>query len=160
MKTKVVSFYVKVVSFLLMLLGFQSCNTAMVEYGTPSATFKVKGKVQDSDTKEPIKNVRAVLVRVQHHENSNQKIENIYETDTVYTNNAGEFSTSVTSFPKSNVEFKIKFADVDDVENGEYESKDVEVIFDNPEYQGGSGSWYKGEAAENIGTIDLEPVKD
>ena len=159
MKTRVVSFYAKVVSFLLMLLGFQSCNTAMVEYGTPSATFKVKGKVQDSDTKEPIKNVRAVLVRVQHHENSNQKIENIYETDTVYTNNAGEFSTSVTSFPKSNVEFKIKFDDVDGIENGEYESKDVEVIFENPKYEGKSGNWHEGEVTKNIGAIDLKSAK-
>ena len=160
MKTRVVSFYAKVLSFLLMLFGFQSCDTGMAEYGTPSATFKVKGKVQDNDTKEPVKNIRAVLVRVQQYESSNQKIENIYETDTVYTNNAGEFSTSVTSFPGSNVEFKIKFADVDGTENGEYESKDVEVIFDNPRYEGKSGSWHEGEVTKNVGTIDLEPVNE
>ena len=160
MKTKVVSFYAKVLSFLLMLLGFQSCNMGGEEYGTPSATFKVKGKVQDSDTKEPVKNVRAVLVQMRQYETPDEKTENSYETDTVYTNAAGEFSTSVTSFPNNKVEFKMKFVDVDGAENGAYESKDVEVIFDNPKYEGKSGSWYSGVATKDIGTIDIEPVKE
>ena len=55
MKTKALSFYVKIVSFFFVLLGFQSCypepepepepGKAMPMYGVPAAEFKVK--IQD-----------------------------------------------------------------------------------------------------------------
>ena len=164
MKTKALSFCTKILSFFLILLGFQSCEkrggrTTCCEYGVPSATFKVKGKVQDSETGKPVKDIRAVLVKM-HSNTPDEKMESIYETDTVYTNAAGEFDASINSFPENNVEFKVKFADIDGDENGKYESKDIEVIFDNPKYEGKSGNWYSGETTKNIETINLESVKE
>ena len=75
MKTKALSFYVKVLSFLLVLFGFQSCYPEPTEpeqepriaptYGVPAAEFKVKlqdynGGGGNRDEGEATKNIEIV----------------------------------------------------------------------------------------------------
>ena len=53
----------RALSGLLMLFGFVSCDNGggdiPVEYGMPSAKYRVKGKVIDADTQEPVPGYRS-----------------------------------------------------------------------------------------------------
>lgn len=53
----------RALSGLLMLFGFVSCDNGggdiPVEYGMPSAKYRVKGKVIDADTQEPVSGHRS-----------------------------------------------------------------------------------------------------
>lgn len=52
----------RALSGLLMLFGFVSCDNGggdiPVEYGMPSAKYRVKGKVIDADTQEPVPGIK------------------------------------------------------------------------------------------------------
>jgi putative lipoprotein (rSAM/lipoprotein system) len=54
----------RALSGLLMLFGFVSCDNGggdiPVEYGMPSAKYRVKGKVIDADTQEPVPGIEVV----------------------------------------------------------------------------------------------------
>ena len=155
MKLKLRSFYSKILSACLVLLGFSACEVFTVdEYGSPSAKYKVLGKVVSSnDEKKPIENIRVVMV-----ENVNEENKLYLYGDTTYTDSGGKFEINRHDFPYS--QFKIKIQDVDGADNGLFEDMEQVIEFSNSDYKGGSGNWYKGEAQKDMGTIEINPKQE
>ena len=154
MRQGALSLYSKIISFLILLLGYTSCDDPVDEYGTPAARYKVSGKVvsADGDKKQAIKGIRVVVI-----DNVDENEEKYVAGDTTYTSTEGLFEINRHDFPRK--DFKIKFQDIDGTDNGEFDEK-IEVIdFKNAEYKGGSG-WYKGEATKDMGTVELTSKKD
>ncbi len=117
---------------ILSLLGFTGCETTSGkdEYGSPHADYTVKGKVVDKATQEPIPGVRV----------------SYYPDASTTTDTDGEFELT------TNHEVQVLLVDdVDDDENGAYESEEIPLDFSEAEHTPGSG-WYKGEytLTENV----------
>lgn len=135
MKKIVLKKYNVLIAFLLSLLGFAtSCEKGggmIVEYGTPSATFKVLGIViNESDV--PIEGVQVVMF-----------------PDSTLTDANGHYEVSIREFP-GDQSFTVKYKDVDGTVNGEYIQKDSVVSFVNNQYQNGDGSWYDGIVSKEV----------
>ena len=145
-------FYSQLLSFCLVLLGFNSCqkDDPVDEYGVPSAKYRVKGKIVSKGTPNtPIKDIRVVMI--------NNVEENEYEYvrgDTTYTNSNGTFDITREDFPQN--KFKIKIDDVDEDANGSFDNQTIIIDFENENYTGGN-SWYKGEASIEMDDIELSP---
>ena len=141
MKRKILIKSNKLISILLSLLGIggsftlTNCGgTKSAEYGTPTATFKIYGKVTSEDGDQiPYIKVKAAM----------------HNSDSSYTNEAGEYTLVLGSFP-SDQDFHMEYNDVDGPSNGSYQTKDSTVSFVNPQFQNGDGSWYKGEATKKV----------
>jgi putative lipoprotein (rSAM/lipoprotein system) len=158
MRKKLFTLSTKMLAAALTALGFAGClkddpgeDHIKLMYGTPSATFKVKGKVVSAESGTPVKNIRVVLVEVRE----GQEIIP-YRLDTVYTHSGGEFSLANRTFP-SEAEFRVKLEDIDGEENGLFESKNITVVFERPKFTNGTG-WYAGETEKDLKTVELEPV--
>lgn len=151
MKIKIQALYSSLISFLLVALGFNSChNDPVDEYGTPSAKYKVRGKVVSKEnTAEAIKDIRVVMI-----ENVNESDIRHMEGDTVYTNQEGVFEINSTRFLQN--DFKVKIADVDGDKNGSFKDRELVIEFEKSDYIGGNG-WYEGEASKDLGKVELEP---
>jgi putative lipoprotein (rSAM/lipoprotein system) len=145
MKRNILKKYNRLISILLSLLGiggsfnFTSCDgTGQVEYGTPSATFKIYGKVTSEEGEQiPYIKVKSAL----HYDSS-------------YTNENGDYTLVLNSFP-SDQDFYMEYSDVDGALYGSYQTKDTIVEFNDPQFENGDGSWYSGEASKKV-DIQLE----
>jgi putative lipoprotein (rSAM/lipoprotein system) len=139
--------YRMVITALLASLGF-SCMpwgwNAVAEYGTPSATYKVKGIVVSEADDSPIKGIRATL--------KTNLIHYKYDIDTTYTDNEGFFFLEGVEFPNQNL--IIELIDVDD---GSFISMEIEADFTDKTFTGSSGNWYYGEAEMDLGIIKMKP---
>jgi putative lipoprotein (rSAM/lipoprotein system) len=153
MKFRVISFYSKVISFLLVLLGFSSCSIIdpKDEYGVPSARFKVKGQAIDAVTENPIKNIKAALgepfVR--------DDVKGVYYVDSVYTNSEGKFEVDILD-GQGFYKFILK---IEDSETKKFETRVDTIDFEGSNFSNGDG-WYKGEAVKDLGKVKLSPVTD
>ena len=132
MKNRILKSQNKIIAFILSVLGigstgiFNGCSISdtPVEYGTPSATFIVKGKVANET------GINGIKVKMSY--------------DSTYTNESGRYEIEVIDFPMDQ-EFQIQFEDIDGEANNEYQKLDTVVAFVDPEFDGGDGSWYSGE---------------
>lgn len=102
-----------------------------VEYGTPSAKYKVYGTVTSEDSVK-IPNIRVVM-----------------QTDTGYTDINGAYGVETVTFPIAQ-DFLIEFDDIDGASNGKYLSQDTLVSFDDPQFVNGDGEWYEGETSKEV----------
>lgn len=135
MKIRFLKTYNVLIAGLLTMLGFSTACDSKDEYGTPSAKFVVKGKVKSSVTDQPIENIRVSM-----------------EGDTSFTNARGEYQIADKwGFP-SDQTYHIEFRDIDGETNGEFNVLDTIVEFKNPEFTGGDGDWYSGEATKEFDT--------
>ena len=103
--TKRLRFLNGIGSFLLMLLGF-GCSTEVVEYGTPNATFQIKGRVETAN-QEGIPNIQLTSI--------------FGENDTcavTKTETDGSFEMNFSYVPLTDL--KIAAEDVDGDKNGSY----------------------------------------
>ena len=86
----------RALSGLLMLFGFVSCDNGggdiPVEYGMPSAKYRVKGKVIDADTQEPVPGIEVVTGAV----HTGDGKEWLSYPDTLITDKDGAFATERT----------------------------------------------------------------
>ena len=146
MKTFLLKTYNKLISYLLALLGVglacsnQGCMYGSpMEYGTPHATFKVTGKVTDQQN-SGIQNIRVV-----------------FPYDTVFTDVQGKYSVKTVDFP-TDQSIPIQFKDIDNAQNGEFKQLDTTAKFENPQFTGGDGHWYKGQTEIEL-NIKLKPLK-
>lgn len=131
---------------LLTLLGF-SCgdndNGLLCEYGSPHADYEIKGKVVDRQN-NPIANVQIEL-------RDSVPSRGWAHTDTLYTDNAGEFVWNVGEFP--GMTFKLMATDIDDESNGGLFAADTSFVsFRDAEFVGG-GRWYEGSATKEAKII-------
>ena len=128
------------IGILLSLLGFgaacslNSCEygTFMAEYGTPHATFIVKGNVKSDKTSTDLPNIRVVM-----------------GIDTAYTDESGDYQVGNIDFPDDQT-FLLEMKDIDGEVNGEYQPLDTIVEFIDPEFSGGSDGWDNGETEKEI----------
>lgn len=163
MKLRAYTFYSKVISFFLVMLGFTSCDSesggggGMAEYGTPSAKFIVKGTLVDkTDGSTGISGMKVVIGQL---ETDGAGLKRTYYVDSIVTNNTGGFNLNITDFPISQ-KFVIKYEDTDGAQNGNYGLTVDTVRFENPSFTGGSGSWYRGETTKDLDKVKLSPVTD
>ncbi|MCL2881265.1 MAG: radical SAM-associated putative lipoprotein [Treponema sp.] len=149
---RVSKFYTMAISALLALLGFSgagcgnsSGHEPLVEYGTPWASFKVKGIVESESDNTPIEGIRAMLVQ------------DITDTSPIttaaYTNSKGSFSLGCIN--PSSLKLYVILTDMDGSVNGSFASKQIVVDFSDVPLTGGSG-WYDGEAALDLGNIKMQ----
>lgn len=133
------------IAFILSLLGMGSAcimggceyGTPAEEYGTPTAHFKVYGNVS-SEAGPTIQGIRVVM-----------------QNDTTFTDSKGNYQVLAESFPEEQ-QFLVSFNDMDGEENGRFQAKDTLINFENPKFEKGDGSWYKGEASKKT-DIRLNP---
>lgn len=145
MKRNLLKHYNKIILLFLSILGigssitFSGCDKINpVEYGTPSARFKVVGKITAEDN-SPIRHIKVVM---QH--------------DSAYSDEIGGYAIQTDGFPMDQ-EFIIQFKDVDSILNGSFQSKDTLVSFTDPQFVNGDGHWYEGEVSQ---TIDIKLKQD
>ena len=129
--------YNAIIYAILSALGF-SMSSCGSEYGTPEATFVVQGKVTDSRTNQPIKDIQVEMVR-----------------NKVFTNADGKYEISINYFPDDQT-FPIRFQDVDGDLNGSYMDLDTIVEFKDPKFTGGDKKWYEGKTTKEF-NIQLNP---
>jgi putative lipoprotein (rSAM/lipoprotein system) len=150
-QTKFLKYSNAIIVGLLAILGFASCcDNDDVEYGTPSATFIVRGKVTSIETQEAIKNIKVIV-------HGDTSIGYYWNRDTTVTDNEGNYVIDKHGFPENRA-FKIQFQDIDSLLNGEYQNLDTIIEFNNPVFTGGDGDWYVGETTKEI-NIKLIPKK-
>ncbi len=133
-------------ALLAAVLGFTGCDqigTERCEYGMPTADYKIKGKVVDSQEK-PVGDIQIIVKRVlgdnpDHH----------YSWDTLTTDKQGEFlfEKSETSEHKFRIDYQ-------DIKNGIFKHDSTDVVMPNP--TGGKG-WYEGQSYKEK-TIILEEI--
>ena len=138
MKIKLLEKHNKLIAFLLSVIGiggacsFGGCAYGTpVEYGTPTATFKVSGKV-NSEEEANIKGIRVIMF-----------------DDTAYTSEEGKFQVQTVNFP-ADVDLDIEFDDTDGELNGAFQSLYTIVSFVDPEFKNGDGHWYAGETSKEF----------
>lgn len=146
----------RALSGLLMLFGFVFCDNGggdiPVEYGMPSAKYRVKGKVIDADTQEPVPGIEVVTGAV----HTGDGKEWLSYPDTLITDKDGAFATERTEFPSKKYRFIVR--DVDGDANGTYSKDSVEVEAGG--FTGGS-HWYRGETSiDKTIEIKKETAKD
>ena len=157
--------YRKILAALLAVLGFggAACNGApwemRAEYGTPSATFKVKGTVayKTSETEyTSIKNINVVLFKKYEYDTEIQ----YSEIGSTYTLGNGVFNVEGTAFPEKKILY-IELTDIDGEENGGLFATDIiEADFSKATFSGGDGHWYNGTASIELkNVIFLKPAQ-
>lgn len=134
---------------LITLLGFSCSNDLdndddlLCEYGTPHATYEIKGKVTDRQN-NPIPNIQIEL-------RDSVPSRGWAQSDTIYTNNEGEFTWEIGEFP--GMTFKLTAIDTDDESNGGLFARDTSFVsFRDAEFVGGD-HWFRGSATKETKII-------
>ena len=109
-----------------------------MEYGSPTATYILKGTVRSSNSNQGIENIK-----VSHYGTA------------VFTDISGSFSISFPSEGDGKI-LEYKFQDIDTTTNGSFKDKDTLVSFEDVSFTGGHGKWDKG-TGEKIVEILLDP---
>ena len=130
---------------ILLLLGFSSCDSnGSGMYGTPYATYSLKGKVVDAQ-KQSIPDIE-VKIKIGRGGDYHSQIAPLK------TNASGEFSF------KENLtidgKFRLVARDVDGTANGSFKSDSIEITMDK--LSGGDGSWLQGSASKEDIVITLQ----
>ena len=140
---------------LLSLLGFTGCGKdnngdgeISVEYGVPSANFKVLGRVTNEQG-QPLRGMRVVASEVTAvwGKGPGQCYSGLLR-DTVYTASDGSFVRVYSLFPADSVYIHIKIEDT--TEPSIYESDSVEVGFAKGDLKDGGKHWYRGAAEKKV----------
>ena len=140
---------------LLSLLGFAGCGKdnnddgeMRVEYGVPTANFKVLGRVTDEQGK-PLSGMRVVASEVTTIWGKGP--EQCYSgllRDTVYTASDGSFVREYNLFPADSVYIHMKIED--SAEPSVYDSDSIAVGFAKGDLKGGDKHWYRGAAEKKV----------
>lgn len=163
MKFKACILYSKIISFLLVLLGFTSCDSegggggGIAEYGTPSAKFVVKGTLVDEANSSTA--ISGVKVAIGHPYTDVAGVMKTYYVDSIVTDGTGKFDLNIEAFPMPQ-KFVVKYEDIDTAQNENYGLTIDTVRFENPSFTGGSGNWYAGETSKDLGKVKLSSVTD
>ena len=127
-------------SALLVLLGFQACDSSTTcEYGTPTVDYHVTGQVQDADG-NPIKGIRVTMKGFNDFNYGNKE-------DITYTDKDGRYKTQSVRSMFIQPEMSVVFEDVDGPENGgEFTTESVKSDdMKQQQVKKGDGHWYQGE---------------
>lgn len=148
-KQQWLQFYNRMLAGIMTLLGFTACGMPDIvepaEYGTPHATYEIKGKVLTPE-KEASPGIQIILKR-EINRNSG-KFASMYG-DTIKTDQKGEFYYKQEEVSFGDMEYRIVYRDV---EHEIYKTDSVQVKM---EAKGGSGRWNNGSDSKEV-TINLE----
>lgn len=108
-------------------------------YGTPTMSFKIKGKVVDADNGTPLKGIQV----------SRFTFDGPKE---VLTDGSGAFTLSGNEFPKDTLYVNVK--DIDGEANGSYEDKKALITLKQTEKS--KDAWYVGEYESKGVVIRME----
>ena len=144
--------YLKLKNWMLVslagLLGLPMACEMPCEYGTPEASYRVKGRVVDTDG-QPVEGIGASLRYL--NEVPSQSYQDTTGTD-------GQFVCIMHNFPGKDT-IKIDFHDTDSSEHGNFRDTTVNVSFKGATFSGGDGHWYDGEATREV-EVELQRVKE
>lgn len=136
--------YNKLITMLLSIMGFSTaCEViggARVEYGTPHATFLVKGNISSASSNKPIPQIKVIM-----------------GYDTTYTDNEGNYMAKMVDFP-TDQSYIIELFDVDGTQHGEFADTNATIDFIDPEFSGGDGNWNSGQTEKEL-DIKMKPKK-
>ena len=156
MKKKLLIRYTKILSTCLVFLGFAGCSSEedpwknmRMEYGTPTADYKVTGRIVSAESGKAIPGIRVVFEKYWIDALKN---ESVYRSDTLFVSSSGKFEF-VGNRVTWGSPFRLKVEDVDGLENGYYRSLEKQVTFTS-EPEGASG-WYNGKFIEDLGDVEL-----
>ena len=79
-------------------------------------------------------------------------------TETTFSDNIGNFTLTDKGASPMDHTYQIKFTDTDGAINGEYETLDTTIVFQNPKFTNGDGEWYLGSTEQEL-NIKLKPKK-
>ena len=140
---------------LLSLLGFTGCGKddnggggISVEYGVPSANFKVLGRVTNEQG-QPLGGMRVVASEVTTIWGKGP--EQCYSgllRDTVYTASDGSFVREYSVFPTDSVYIHMKIEDT--TEPSIYDPDSIAVGFAKGDLKDGGKHWYRGAAEKKV----------
>ena len=140
---------------LLSLLGFTGCGKdnngggeISVEYGVPSANFKVLGRVTNEQG-QPLGGLRVVASEVTAvwGKGPAQCYSGLLR-DTVYTASDGSFVREYSLFPADSVYIHMKIEDT--AEPSIYESDSIAVGFAKDDLKGGDTRGFEGAAEKKV----------
>lgn len=145
--------YNSLILLLISLMGFTTSCTKdeepLLMYGSPHATFIVKGEIKSAQTQQPIPDI-IVEMRIVYEEEGGSRLAN-----TGFSRGNGDYEVRMGDFP-GDYTIQLKFTDTDGVLNGEFESKDTTVVFKDSKYTDGDGSWYSGYVEKEL-DVKLKP---
>ena len=132
-----------------------------VEYGAPSADYKIKGTVVNEATGKPIKGIRVAYSPVEWDVDLFGPPPWLQDEryDYVITNENGAFTfTSSRGYGFRNSIVPIYAEDIDGEQNGLFQPRKIEVDFNEAAQTGNPGGWYEGEFTVTT-TIQLVEVE-
>ena len=156
-KFKYLKTYNALIVFLISALGFaSSCDIYGGKmYGTPSADFIIKGKIESSSTNNPVAGIK---VKMSHQLMTDKGNITVGMDSTFSDAPNGTYQVRANDqFPDSQT-FKLSITDVDGAQNGEFEALDTTIVFQNPKFSNGSGSWNQGQTEMQV-DVKLKPKK-
>lgn len=127
----------KIITKSLSILGFTLpvVGCVPVMYGSPSATYEVKGKVLDNEG-NPINGIKIVL-------QDDATDPNPYEIAESQSLENGDYTIRNTTLPRSKLYLSVE--DIDGAANGgEFEEQTIELDFSKVEAKGDKDAWYEG----------------
>ena len=158
----------KIITGLLALLGFTSCNLydPPVMYGMPHADYDVKCRVTDADEK-PIEGIKvsAIWHDYQYAVALDPTDEPAY-TDALNigrTNADGEYlflDMSRIGWGRGTLEVTVEDTD-GEANGGDFATQTTETEFTSSDFVGGDSSWYVGKVTKTIDfTLEPKPAPD
>ncbi|MBU1014004.1 MAG: radical SAM-associated putative lipoprotein [Bacteroidetes bacterium] len=155
MKLKLIKTHNIIIAFLLSILGFgTACSKGEVRvaYGTPSAGFKIYGKVTSEDG-ERIPAIRVVMLAGYTYPVSDTSFATYTNSDTCYADFYGNYQVRLTDY-RGTMDFNLSFKDIDGIALKSYQAKDTIIKFVDPQFENGDG-WFVGEASKEV-NIELK----
>jgi putative lipoprotein (rSAM/lipoprotein system) len=147
----------KIITGLLALLGFAGCDGSdpwgggRVEYGTPHASFEIKGRVTDEAGK-PIEDIKVI---VQDAEWGDPE----YPAGVGITDAGGYYNIDGSWFGDDTLAISVE--DIDgDKNGGEFAPETLEINIEDENYVGGE-SWNRGKVTKTADfELELKPQED
>jgi len=138
---------------LLAILGI-SCSgeNGMNEYGTPIATYSIKGKVMNKQG-TGIPNIN-ISVASNIYESTYETIEEAKSNTVTDTN--GNFSKTFSSFPVNKI--RVYATDNDGAANGSYTKDSTNISISKEDFKDGSG-WNSGKVSKDNVVITMTEEK-
>jgi putative lipoprotein (rSAM/lipoprotein system) len=155
-KLKFLNSYNSLILFILSLLGFStSCKKEepLLMYGTPHATFSIVGEVKSATDGKVIPEI---IVEVRKEYNEETGLVRVL-VETGFSEDNGKYNVMIGDDPVDQT-YQLIFTDTDGALNGEFESLDTTVVFKDPKFANGDGSWFRGVAEQEM-NIELKPRK-
>lgn len=152
MKRKLLHSVNSLIVLMISLLGFTTSCEVEAEYGTPHADFIVFGKIVSATDNKPIPEI---IVEMRY---LPEKVEDTSQSTlmgTGFSYYPGDYTVSAQMNPDDQT-FRLRFIDTDGPLNGEYETLDTTVVFKDPKFVMGDGSWYSGYTEKEL-DIKLKP---